>query len=345
MPWKGEKDPYKIWLSEIILQQTRVEQGLVYYQRFIKAFPNVHKLAKARDQKIYKYWEGLGYYSRCKNLIETARYISKTLNGVFPRTYDDLRKLKGIGPYTAAAVASFAFNEPHAVLDGNVFRILARIFDINDPIDSGEGKKVFTQLANSLLDNMQPGIYNQAIMDFGAVICKPVPLCEHCPFTKYCKAFLQEKIHLLPVKSKKLLVKKRWFNYILFEHKEQLAIRQRIENDIWHNLFEFLLIESASGLDEKGVLKELRKGYWRGKQKFESITFSDVFRQKLTHQVIEGRFASIELQQKMDLDKGLFWIKKADIKNYAFPKFIIQYLLKRQRNSVKVPVKKIYIST
>jgi len=330
MPWKGEKDPYKIWLSEIILQQTRVEQGLIYYQRFIKAFPNVHKLANAPDQKIYKYWEGLGYYSRCKNLIETARYISKTLNGAFPRTYDELRKLKGIGPYTAAAVASFAFNEPHAVLDGNVFRILARLFEINDPIDSGAGKKVFTQLANLLLDGKQPGIYNQAIMDFGAVICKPAPVCGQCPFTRYCKAFLHEKIHLLPVKSKKLLVKKRWFTYILFEHKEQLAIRQRIENDIWHNLFEFLLIESASGLDEKGVLKELRKGNWRGKQNFKSINFSDVFRQKLTHQVIEGRFASIELQQKMNLDKDLFWIKKTDIKNYAFPKFIIQYLLKRQ---------------
>ncbi len=177
MPWKGEKDPYKIWLSEIILQQTRVEQGLKYYEKFVSNFPEVHKLAAAKDEKVYKLWEGLGYYTRCRNLIESARFISKNLNGKFPSTFDNILALKGVGHYTASAIASFAYNLPHAVVDGNVFRVLSRFFGIKTPIDSTKGKKLFTQLAIELLDKKKPGIYNQGLMDFGAVICKPqVPL-------------------------------------------------------------------------------------------------------------------------------------------------------------------------
>jgi A/G-specific adenine glycosylase len=203
MPWKGEKDPYKIWLSEIILQQTRVEQGLKYYEKFVTLFPSVHQLAKTPEQQVYKCWEGLGYYTRCKNLIETARYVSKELKGNFPSNYGEIKKLKGIGPYTAAAIASFAFNEKCAVIDGNVFRVLARVFGVGQPIDSSEGKKIFSHLAHKLLDEKKPAIYNQAIMDFGALICKPVPLCNHCPFNKNCNAFLSKKISSLPVKTKK----------------------------------------------------------------------------------------------------------------------------------------------
>ena len=186
MPWKGEKDPYKIWLSEIILQQTRVEQGLSYYNNFIKTFPDIHKLAKAKDSTIFKLWEGLGYYTRCRNLIATARYISKDLHGKFPNTYEDIKSLKGIGPYTAAAISSFAFSLPHAVVDGNVFRVLARIYGIDRPVDSTKGKNFFTALADKLLDINQPGLYNQAIMDFGAVVCKPaLPQCTKCIFKKH----------------------------------------------------------------------------------------------------------------------------------------------------------------
>ena len=196
MPWKGEKDPYRIWLSEIILQQTRVEQGLSYYNNFIRTFPDIHKLAKAQDTTIFKLWEGLGYYTRCRNLIATARYISKELKGKFPSSYEDILALKGIGPYTAAAISSFAFNLPHAVVDGNVFRVLARIFGIDIPVDSAAGKNFFTILANELLDAKQPGLFNQAIMDFGAVQCKPAaPLCTTCVFKKTCAAFLQNKIN------------------------------------------------------------------------------------------------------------------------------------------------------
>src|ERR1043166_2452290 len=244
MPWKGEKDPYKIWLSEIILQQTRVDQGLKYYEKFITAFPDIDRLANASDQRIYKYWEGLGYYTRCKNLIATARNVSKNLDGKFPETYEGIKNLKGIGPYTAAAIASFGFNEQRAVVDGNVFRVLSRMFGIAKSIDSAEGKKWFNDLAGRLLYKKDPALYNQAIMDLGAVVCKPVPVCELCPFKKKCHARLTNKVHSLPVKGKKVLIRKRWFNYVLLEYKGKLAIRKREEKDIWHNLFEFLLVES-----------------------------------------------------------------------------------------------------
>src|SRR5579875_533215 len=211
MPWKGEKNPYKIWLSEIMLQQTRVEQGVHYYQRFVDAFPTVQHLAHAPEQQVFKLWEGLGYYSRCKNLIATAQYITQNLNGVFPNTYEALLNLRGIGPYTAAAIGSFAYNLPYAVLDGNVFRVLSRIFDIETPIDTTEGKKLFAALAQQLLPKHKACTYNQAIMDFGATVCKPVPECAHCFFNQQCAAYLHNKQLLLPVKSKQLQVKERWF--------------------------------------------------------------------------------------------------------------------------------------
>jgi A/G-specific adenine glycosylase len=189
MPWKGEKDPYRIWLSEIILQQTRVEQGWAYYERFLKKFPNISALARASDQVVLKCWEGLGYYTRCRNLIHTARYIAFERNGLFPSTYDEIIQLKGVGPYTAAAIASFAFNQPHAVVDGNVFRVLARYHGLSTPIDRPEGKKLFQSLAQGSLDKDQPGQYNQALMDLGATVCKPQsPNCADCPLRKNCTA-------------------------------------------------------------------------------------------------------------------------------------------------------------
>ena len=339
MPWKGEKDPYKIWLSEIILQQTRVEQGLKYYKNFIQAFPDVHRLANAPEEKVYKLWEGLGYYTRCYNLIKTARYISKELKGKFPHQYDEIKKLKGIGPYTAAAIASFAFNEPRAVLDGNVFRVLARIFGIGKAIDSTQGKRFFNQFANELLDKEKPGLYNQAIMDFGAVICKPAPLCEQCSFNKYCKAFLNKTVASLPAKDKKITIKKRWLNYILLEYKEKFAIRKRTEKDIWHNLFEFLPINSVSGLNENNLLKEIKKKDWTGKNGFEIKSISPVLRQKLSHQLIKGRFIKIKIEQKPILGDDIVWIRGPEIRRYAFPKFINQYL-QMDLEKRKTPVKK-----
>ncbi len=330
MPWKGEKDPYKIWLSEIILQQTRVEQGLKYYEKFIAAFPDVHQLANASEQSIYKYWEGLGYYTRCKNLIATAQNISKNLKGKFPGNYDEIKKLKGIGPYTAAAIASFAFNEQRAVVDGNVFRVLARIFGIDKPIDSTEGKKTFNVLADKLLDKRTPGLYNQAIMDFGAMVCKPVPSCQQCPFKQKCKAFLNENIFSLPVKAKKVLIKKRWFSYVVLEHKGKLALRQRREKDIWQNLFEFLLVESGKGLNEKQIIKEVKRKKWIDANDYEIEYVSPVFKQQLSHQLIEGRFTKFKLHRKPKLASDILWIQKKEIKKYAFPMFINQHLGKTQ---------------
>jgi len=328
MPWKGETDPYKIWLSEIILQQTRVEQGLKYYQNFITVFPDIHKLAKAPDQQVYKLWEGLGYYTRCRNLIATARYVSMELKGKFPGNYEELKKLKGVGPYTAAAIASFAFNEPRAVIDGNVFRVLARIFGINKPIDTAEGKKYFNLLANELLDKEQPALHNQGIMDFGAVVCKPLPLCEQCSFNKYCRAFLCNKVFSYPVNLKKTVIKKRWFNYVILEYKGRFVIRQRTGKDIWHNLFEFLLVESIGKSDKKKLLKEAEKAGWLQKNSFKVINTSPIFRQQLSHQFIQGQFIRVKLNRKPGTITGIVWVTISEVKNYPFPKFINQYLEK-----------------
>ncbi|MBP6214808.1 MAG: A/G-specific adenine glycosylase [Chitinophagaceae bacterium] len=327
MPWKGEKDPYKIWLSEIILQQTRVEQGLNYYNNFIKTFPDIHKLAKAADEKVFKLWEGLGYYTRCRNLLVTARYISKVLKGKFPDNYEDIRKLKGVGPYTAAAISSFAFNLPYAVVDGNVFRVLARIFGITVPIDSTDGKKYFATLADNLLDKKQPGFYNQAIMDFGAVVCKPVaPLCLNCGFKKFCSAFINNKINELPVKEKKISIKKRWFYYLVLEYKNEIAIRQRIEKDIWQDLYEFPLIETEKEIDKKNILKQAEKNKWVHKGNYELLAVSPLFKQQLSHQLIAGQFIKLKLKGKHDPAINWIWVTKSRIGKFAFPRFINQYL-------------------
>ena len=256
MPWKGEKDPYRIWLSEIMLQQTRVEQGLKYYQNFIEAFPDVHALANAPEAKVFKLWEGLGYYSRCRNLITTAKYISNELNGVFPKNYESILALKGVGGYTAAAISSFAYNLPYAVLDGNVFRVLSRIFDEEIPIDSTQGKKRFSALAQNILPQKTAGEYNQAIMDFGAIVCKPVPVCDDCFFNKQCLAFLSGKQQLLPIKEKKTKIKKRWLNYFVVKSGDEILIQQRSEKDVWQALHQFVLIETKKSC-KRSQLEEL----------------------------------------------------------------------------------------
>jgi A/G-specific adenine glycosylase len=335
MPWKGEIDPYKIWMSEIILQQTRVEQGLKYYNIFIKTFPDINKLAKASDEKIFKMWEGLGYYSRCRNLIATARYISKENNGKFPAAYNEIKALKGVGPYTAAAISSFAFNLPHAVLDGNVFRLLARIFGIEKPVDSTEGKKYFTSLADQLLYKKRPGLYNQAIMDFGAVVCKPVsPVCSECVFQKKCSAFINKKVNELPVKKNRIRIRKRWFYYLVLEYENKIAIRRRTGKDIWQDLYEFPLIETANSCDAKIILKETEKKKWILKKGYELQFVSPLYKQKLSHQFIAGQFIKISLKKKprlfnKEIYAGWQWVMKNRIGKHAFPQFIKQFLAEK----------------
>ena len=323
MPWKGEKDPYKIWLSEIILQQTRVEQGLVYYNNFINTFPDIDKLAKAPESTIFKLWEGLGYYTRCRNLIATARYISTELKGKFPSSYDEILALKGVGPYTAAAISSFAYNLPYAVLDGNVFRVLSRVFGIDTAIDSTEGKKMFTGLANELLELKQPGLYNQAIMDFGAMLCKPAaPLCGVCVFKKICVAFLQNKISKLPAKEKKITIRKRWFYYLVLEYNNKIAIRQRTEKDIWQDLYEFPLIEGEKVQRTRSVLEQAGKEGWLLKNNYEVIQSSALFEQKLSHQLIAGVFITLKMKKKPLFKKEVIWLTRKELKKYSFPRII-----------------------
>ncbi len=326
MPWKGEKDPYKIWLSEIILQQTRVEQGWEYYNRFVKAFPKVEQLAAAPETKVFKLWEGLGYYSRCKNLIATAQIITATYKGKFPADYQNILNLKGVGPYTAAAIASFAFNLPHAVVDGNVYRVLARFFGLEIATDSTAGKKVFTTLAQELIDKKKPAAYNQAIMDFGAVICKPkLPLCTSCPLKNKCVAFATARVALLPVKEKKITVKKRWFYYTVAYFENKVMVHKRGAKDIWENLYEFMLHESDAPLSNVEVLKLPVLQLLTKKNNKQVQYISAPYQQKLTHQTIYCQFIKIELQNKPVID-GFEMVTAAKLLTLPFPKIITTYL-------------------
>jgi A/G-specific adenine glycosylase len=325
MPWKGEKDPYKIWLSEIMLQQTRVEQGLGYYQRFVAAFPTVHHLANAPEQQVFKLWEGLGYYSRCRNLIYTAQYISKELGGVFPADYTAILDLKGVGAYTAAAIASFAYNQSYAVLDGNVFRVLSRIFYIDQPIDTTEGKKYFSALAQSILPKDQAGEYNQAIMDFGAVVCKPAPECATCFFNRHCKAFLHDKQLTVPVKSKRTLVRKRWFNYLVLQHNGAIAVKQRLEKDIWQNLYEFFLLETAHEESACEVLAQWRKSYGIRASDYKVTEPGLQVVQRLSHQLIHFSFIHLQLPKRLTIE-GMEWVPVQQLQQYPFPKTLQQHL-------------------
>jgi A/G-specific adenine glycosylase len=326
MPWKGEKDPYKIWLSEIILQQTRVEQGWAYYEKFIAAFPDIHHLAKAEDKTVFKMWEGLGYYTRCKNLIAAARKIVNEYKGKFPSTYEQIKTLPGIGPYTAAAISSFAFNEAQAVVDGNVQRVIARYFGISTPVDTTAGKKLYHSIAQALLDTRLPGLYNQAIMDFGAVICKPQnPLCPSCVQRTSCEAYAHGLVKQLPVKEKAIQKKNRLFYFFIVELKDRVYIRLRTGKDIWENLHEFVLFESVTAPETSVVelpfLRELMKG-----QSFQVKTISRIYRQLLTHQTITGQFVVISVNKPVPALKDYLLVYKKELPQFAFPRLINSFL-------------------
>ncbi len=326
MPWKGEKNPYLIWLSEIILQQTRVEQGLPYFQNFAKNYPTVKDLADAPEDDIMKLWQGLGYYSRARNLHATAKHIAYELNGEFPKMYKDILLLKGVGPYTAAAIASFAYDLPHAVVDGNVYRVLSRIFGIETPIDSTEGKKAFFKLANELIDIKQAGKYNQAIMDFGATLCTPkLSKCTVCPFNTNCQALKNKTIHKLPVKSKKLVRKERHFHYLILNYKSCLWVKKRTEKDIWQNLYDFPLIEFPERKEQEEVKNHSTWQEILTNKDFSITKISKPYRQMLTHRKIIATFWDIKLNESLE-ENDFMKIEKDNLKQYAFPKVIIQYL-------------------
>ena len=247
LPWRQTKDPYAIWLSEIILQQTRVAQGLPYYERLLASFPTVRDLAEAPEATLLRLWQGLGYYSRARNLQKAAQMVMRDFEGVFPQTYDEIIRLPGVGPYTAAAIASFAFQEAKAVVDGNVYRVLSRVFSVETDIASSAARGVFTSLAQSLISTQDPAGFNQAIMEFGALQCTPSPNCAICPLAIFCQSNQAKNVANFPVKSKKTKVKEIEMNYLVIEQKGQLLVRERTENGIWKGLWEFYLLEDQPG--------------------------------------------------------------------------------------------------
>lgn len=313
MPWRNTKDPYKIWLSEIILQQTRVAQGLPYYLRFIEKYPTVQRLAAASQEEVLKLWQGLGYYSRGRNLHSSAQMIVTDYGGKFPTTYAEIKKLKGVGDYTASAIASISFNEPTAVVDGNVYRVLSRVYGIDTPINSTEGIKEFKTLAQSLIDPKQPATFNQAIMEFGAIQCKPQnPYCLHCVFQRDCVALQTNKVTALPVKIKKLKVRTRYLNYLVFRSVHgKTIIKKREGKGIWQGLYEFPFEETdkiiASGKVEARFRENLKSLVIARDLKILDITkYNDVpVVHKLSHQHLYATFWIIEVEnikegQKID---------------------------------------------
>lgn len=300
LPWRNTKDPYMIWLSEVILQQTRVVQGLPYYEKFVEKYPTVVDLANADEKDVLRLWQGLGYYSRARNMHQTAKIIADELNGAFPVTYAELVKLKGIGPYTAAAIASFAFDEKVAVVDGNVYRVLARVFGVETDIASHEAKKVFSKLANELISPNSPGTHNQAIMEFGATYCTPAnPGCMFCLFHYDCEANAKGKQAVLPVKSKKVKVKKRYFDYFVIEQDSKLLMAKRGPKDIWEGLYDFYLVETK---DELLKIEETDNDFLQQVLPVATIkSESAIYKHVLTHQTIEAKFWHVVLDEAANL--------------------------------------------
>jgi A/G-specific adenine glycosylase len=326
MPWKGESDPYRIWLSEIILQQTRVEQGLAYYNKFISIFPTVRDLANASEKEIFKCWEGLGYYSRCRNLITAAKKIAFGYDGLFPSSYSEILALPGVGTYTAAAISSFAFGLPYAVVDGNVERLLARYFGISTPVGSVAGKKLYGSIASKLLDNNKPGVFNQAVMDFGATICKPQnPLCTICVQAKNCQAFQHGWTNQLPLKTPAPIRKKRWLYYfIVSAGKNKIWIRERTGKDVWRNLYEFVLWEPGKIIPQDRIQNSVFFKTNFGKKEFRIQHISPVYTQLLTHQSITGLF--IHLNAPLHKLSGYKSVPLKKLREFPFPKLLTEYI-------------------
>lgn len=305
LPWRHTQDPYIIWLSEIILQQTRVEQGMPYFMRFSEQYPTVQDFASADEDDILNLWQGLGYYSRGRNMHKAARMVVSDFGGIFPKVYDEVIKLPGVGEYTAAAISSISANQAKAVLDGNVFRVLSRYFGVEVEINTPAGKKIFTELANEMLDADDPARYNQAIMDFGAMQCKPKsPACGSCIFNQECVALKEDKVHLLPLKKKGKGSRNRYFHYFIIEEDDKIMMSRRGEGDVWQNLYEFPMIETTEPLSGLDILKDERtKEYFS-----EDISLElkgNVIKHILSHQNIYAQFYKVNNPSALKLKKSL----------------------------------------
>jgi len=326
LPWRTNNDPYSVWISEIILQQTRIDQGTAYYLRFINRFPDIKSLANSSEEEVLKMWQGLGYYSRARNMHHAAMQIMTEFEGKFPSSYNNIRMLKGIGDYTASAIASISFGLENAVIDGNVYRVLSRVYGIDTPIDTGNGKKEFSALAHSLLDKQNPGIFNEALMEFGALQCVPRnPSCFQCPFQDRCVAFNINKVDQFPVKSKQAKQKNRYFNYLYILNNDNFYLEKRQAKDIWHNLYQFPMIETQQSIDETELLSspEFQNLFNELKVTIESVT--PEITHLLTHQKLHIRFFKINLAQKIIKSKWIITSKR-EVSKFPVPKPIENYL-------------------
>ena len=334
LPWRNTTDPYKIWLSEVILQQTRIDQGLSYYLRFCDNYPNVKLLASASEEQVLKLWQGLGYYSRARNMYKTARIIVDKYHGQFPDNYSDIINLKGIGDYTAAAIISFAYNQVYPVVDSNVMRFLARLNGIKTPINTNKGKKEIYLLTLELIDHKHPGEFNQAIMEFGALQCKPnKPDCEVCIFNSECKALKKNMISDIPVKIKTLKIRKRYFHYFLLTDNNQIYLNKRTSNDIWQNLYDFPLIESNRFIFDKDIAEEFEKQFNISKDQFKVLSISGEYKHILTHQRISARFYVINFHNQSFFHKikslnsnQFISVDIGSVNQYPLPRLIDKYL-------------------
>ena len=328
LPWRNTTDPYVIWLSEIILQQTRVEQGMPYFYRFAETYPTVTDFAAATEDEILKLWQGLGYYSRGRNMLTTARLVQQKYNGIFPGNYDDLIGLKGIGEYTAAAISSFSTNQAKAVVDGNVSRVIARYFGISEPVNGTKGKKIIQQLADELLDQTEPGLHNQAMMEFGAMLCKPRnPLCDVCPVNSECYALKNKQIGQLPVKLKTVKIRRRFFNYWLIINDDGLLLNKRDEGDIWANMYDLPLSETSENTTVEDLISLPEVVDLLGFQPEINAVYNTQ-KHVLTHQYIYYRFIYIKNNSKIKLKPSWFFSKVENLNNLALPKIIFLFLTK-----------------
>ncbi len=319
LPWKESRNPYNIWISEIVLQQTRVAQGTKYYHRLTESFPTVAALASAHEDELMRLWKGLGYYSRARNMHKTAKIVVDAHRGQFPTSYKEILSLPGIGPYTAAAIASFAYDLPHAVVDGNVYRVLSRVYGIFTPINSTDGKKEFSQLAQNLLSKDRPADYNQAIMDFGALCCKPKkPDCHHCPMSADCSAYINNCIDQLPQKEKKLKRRSRHFIGMVLTNKKGLIIEKRIEKDIWQGLYSIPMVEHDIKSSKVKMIEMIASKY-----PDREISHVTQKQQKLTHQDISIDFFTINMDDQMTPD---IIVSKETYDDYAYPRVIDEFI-------------------
>ena len=330
LPWRDITDPYRIWISEIILQQTRVNQGLSYYNRFIERFPTVEMLAEADEDTVLKYWQGLGYYTRARNLHKAARQITSSFNGIFPTEHSDILKLSGIGEYTSAAISSFAYNQPYAVVDGNVYRVLSRLFGIQTPIDSNSGKKEIAILAQELLLTSEPALHNQSVMEFGALQCIPAsPDCSICPLASVCLAFEQDIVAELPVKSQKKKSTHRFFNYLFIKEQDSTFLQKRLAKDVWQNLYEFPLIESDRLLSTSELMEDENFKYiFNGVNEVEVYKISNPMKHILSHRIVFAQFFSIKISEKNKIPDQFVKVPLNRIDHYAVSRLMELFLEK-----------------